>query len=851
MAQSFQTSDVSLIIPSAAATISVVSQPTGLAANGILMLVGEADQGGAFSQESDVTYASVTFGPGDTAQVVGKYGSGPLVDAFMAAAQASNDVNIQGSANAIILMKTNVGVQASLALPKVGGGTYASLFAKTIGLAGSSLAAKISAASSEVAPATGAFTWINNVSGINAAVRVNGGASQALTLSADISPTTFVSDINGLSGVSASGGADRLVIQAIAGNLSVGSIVGNSAVFTISTSWAVVPSVGDSIVISNTSAIKGPDVGGGHFANVGAYVVIAATASTIQATKLSDAGATGAVAGTITPPQTVAPAAVASTTADLQGFSPVSIVVIAGTVLSGVGKSLELADLGSGADRLVRYAFQLNTTPVVWVSVSGAPQLLKSSVEYSVDLNMARSSDNLSEDLSAGGAPAMLVSYQGTTATLSISASAITTSVTGGSGANLNIPIAQFSTIKDLCVFISTQTGYAAAPATSVIGQQSPAILDQVSAAGIASAWGALNGRIKMDAQALFNVISNQSISVQLGNPPARAASGLPDVLSQSFLSGGARGGSSTAQFLAAIDALQGVVGNFLVPCISQNAAIANGFGSTDIALGLTDSSSTYVAQTVMAYVNTHCLAMSKAKKRKNRQGFLSIRDTFVNAKNAAGNIASFRCSMDFQDVKRVNTSGVLTQSQPWMGAVMAASMQAAGIYRLIVRKFINIQGAIQAAGDYSDQDDNATEQALQSGLLPIRRSHTGGWYWVSDQTTYSKDSNPIYNSIQAVYVADIVAVDLAQSMEDAFVGASVADVSASGALTFLESKMAEYRRLKFIAASSDAPLGFKNAKIQLALPAMLVSVEIKEATGLYFIPINILVSTVTQSAAQ
>jgi hypothetical protein len=62
---------------------------------------------------------------------------------------------------------------------------------------------------------------------------------------------------------------------------------------------------------------------------------------------------------------------------------------------------------------------------------------------------------------------------------------------------------------------------------------------------------------------------------------------------------------------------------------------------------------------------------------------------------------------------------------------------------------------------------------------------------------------------------------------------------------------MAQYIRQKFLAPSIDAPKGFKGASILLAPPAMAVSVEIKEATGIYFIPINLYVSTVTQVANQ
>jgi hypothetical protein len=140
-------------------------------------------------------------------------------------------------------------------------------------------------------------------------------------------------------------------------------------------------------------------------------------------------------------------------------------------------------------------------------------------------------------------------------------------------------------------------------------------------------------------------------------------------------------------------------------------------------------------------------------------------------------------------------------------------------------------------------------EQALLAGLLLIARKTTGGFAWVSDQTTYSRDGNFVYNSIQATYAADLVALSTAQRMELTFLGQSVADVSAAIAKATLDSIMTDFARLKLIAASDDAPKGYKNAVVQIAGPVMLVSLEIKLAGAIYFIPISFVVSQVQQSA--
>jgi hypothetical protein len=175
--------------------------------------------------------------------------------------------------------------------------------------------------------------------------------------------------------------------------------------------------------------------------------------------------------------------------------------------------------------------------------------------------------------------------------------------------------------------------------------------------------------------------------------------------------------------------------------------------------------------------------------------------------------------------------------------------MQAAGLYKAIVGKFANVSGVLQAAKDFDDRDITPMENALLAGLLPMKRGESGGFEWVSDQTTYGKDANFVFNSVQATYIADLMAITMSMRMEKAFKGQSVADVSAGVALSFLESILDDFVRLKFIAPSDDAPKGYKNVKVKINGPAMIVTLEVKLAGAIYFIPIQFLVSQVQQSA--
>jgi hypothetical protein len=908
MAQSFVTTQGTLIIPGAYPSISVLTQPSGLSTSGVVMLVGEADQGPDYTLETDLSLNA--FGPDQAGAVLAKYKSGPLVDAYLAGAAPANDPEITQSPALFILAKTNVSAKGSANMPKWGGGNYpVALGDKGYGKLGNLTSFTITQNIVEQVPVA-TFAFAPNGNSISLDIRINGGAAQAFNaLGTGQLPSQFVTALAGLTGATASGGTDRTLITVVAGTLAL-AVTGNNGVFTISTSWNVTPTVGDTLYLTNTSVIKG-----GSNQNAGAWIVTAATSTTVNATKVADY--TGGSLNTVTAPIAVSAVAVSSTT-DLRAFAPVTITMTAANPIDGVGKSIEIASTlnGGALDNFARLAWTVSNgaatySPLVsmtasaWVPLTaytqgqhalngtlvyrcktagtsgalstggpvgtayntdytdgtavwqllGSPlSVVTSATEYQPLLTISRAADNVNEQIAAGGEIALRIGYKGTTATLTITSTTLTTAVVGGAGANLNLTLSNFATINDLAAYINVQTGYSCAAGSALVGQFSSLAIDEVVAANIGSSNGALVGRIKKDAAQFYTKVSQLSNTVQLGTGTTATVPGLgvpAPTTSPVFLSGGAKGGTTNAQIVGAIDALQRVRGNFLVPLFSRDALadIADPLGP------FTEATSTYTIDSINAYAKSHVILMSTLKRRRNRQAFLSKKDTFLAAQVASSNIANYRCSFYFQDVKTVNSVGNLVQSQPWMAATLAACMQAAGFYKLIVNKGINCSAALQAGAtpaDFSDQDMTMVENALLAGLNPIEQAETGGYRWVSDQTTYGVDNNFVFNSIQAVYVADVIALTCAKRMQDKFKGKNIADISAAMAVSFMQGIMSDFLRLKLIAPSDDgAPGGFKNLKVQISGSALIVSCEVKLATGIYFIPISFLVSAVQQAATK
>lgn len=524
---------------------------------------------------------------------------------------------------------------------------------------------------------------------------------------------------------------------------------------------------------------------------------------------------------------------------ELNTLLPAGIVASAGTAPNSI--KLKIATDAAANRKGWGKSFSLiDSSPGELAALGLTAGQYSSSQEPSIEVAISRPDIGLSETLDINADIALFMGYQGTTATATINQTTrmLTTTVTGGSGAALSVDMSQFQTIADLAAYINAQTGYSAN--ASAAAQQLPtSALDEVSAIGIATTTaGEKPGRIK---QAAYNFQKVMATSNALTFSPT-AKAGLPAAMSNPvFLSGGARGATLAADIVNAINQLAGIQVNIIIPLFSRDA-------TQDIADGLTDSGSTYTIAAVNAATKSHCLQYSTPKLKKNRICILSYwNDNYVEAKAVAQGLANYRCSLVMQKASQVDSTGEIVSFLPWYSACVAAGMQAGGFYKSITNKFANVI-SFQDPSGFDSGSPGDVEDALDAGLL-ILTQDTAGNRWVSDQTTYGFDTNFVYNSLQAVYCSDILALDLADSFQKAFVGKSLADVDAATAKSFLAQKMDGYKKIKLIAASDDAPLGFKNDKISISGPEMDVTVEVKLATAIYFIPISLSFSQV-QSAA-
>ena len=921
MAQSYTTTDgVTLIDPGTVVSLTVQAGNSSTAASGVVTIIGEADQGPGFLDEADLSLNQFT--PTQLGQVVAKYGTGRIVDAFNELVKASNDPNIIGAVTAVNIVKTNMSAPAtgSLAMRYQNAPTYASAIADQPGANGNLIQYQSTVAVAEQAPSTGLINYAPAITGtVLFGIRVNGGPLSNVTVTAKEAPSAVVSSIQNIpNGILATGGLELFPIPASGLTLSAAPVSASVLLVTlqVGSTWADQPQAGDVAVIplsGDYGAGQLSAIAGAGNANAGTYIVQAVTntvsTATITLLRVSTTGALVSASGTTHSDMTdlilftqievqnisgddrnVATGVYGTYNVSLNNSTQIQITapapwncvpqagdilkvpnmlgtinpgfyqVTAGTATTLTATILSNGSSGSGTGTFI-YSSGAEPFQLLAAVLSGTGKTLSFEGDVSAIFLNAQGTDaglsnsrlvsaseeemqltilqgTKSTSYTAGGDIILEVGYEGNLGQVVISSTGLSFNV--NSVPQFTAAFSQFPTVSQLAAYINSQTGWSADVPSARFNNQAPSQLDQGSYNASSTLPDVQNARIKMDAYEWATAVNGGSLVTWTVLRP-----GLPEATANfQFLSNGAKGGTSSAAFTAAIDATMKLSTNFIVPLVSQDA-------SKDILAGLTDPSSTYAVDAVNSYLLENVLLMSGLQQKANRIAIGSVQDTFNNCVEEAGTLGSYRFGLAFQPVQCFSYSANSNQLfQPWMSAIVAAGMSAAAGYKGIVKKFANVSGLGTVSG-FDSTDPGNRIAALQAGLLFMEKVNTGGIRWNSDQTTYNIDNNFVYNSLQAVYVTDLIALSLIDQYDRQAAGKSVADLTATLALSMLDAQMFNFLRLKWIAKSDDAPKGYKNATADIEGPALIIACEIKVAGLIYFIPITMLASQVTQTATQ
>lgn len=426
-------------------------------------------------------------------------------------------------------------------------------------------------------------------------------------------------------------------------------------------------------------------------------------------------------------------------------------------------------------------------------------------------------------------------------------AKALTTTVTGASGQNLNLSLANYS-MKDLVDALNAFGGGGVYTATLSNSQTGTILkaneLDPITASDIQAAPVSLY-RLQNE---LIDIL-NSSQLVQASK--AAIIIGLPVASAEAFLSGGARGATANQAFADGLAASLAEDYGVAVPCISQDA-------TADIAAGLTDAASTYTIASVIAATDSHLQLRGQIKSRKEAQGMVGFRNASKSACYAeAANVNSYLTQLFIEDVLMVDQSANLVWQQPHVQAAMAAGMRlGTDIGTPLTHKFLNCSGighvvnptSGMSTGDFDSGLDS--DLAIDAGVTFAEKSN-GGFRIVVDNTTYGIDQSFVFNRGSVVEASQYIAKTLRETAELVFVGNKVSNGAASSIKSVLRNKLIELNKADIVTASNDAPQGFveKTFTVSIQGNTATVNVEVKPVQGLDFILINFTLGDIQQNA--
>jgi len=500
--------------------------------------------------------------------------------------------------------------------------------------------------------------------------------------------------------------------------------------------------------------------------------------------------------------------------------SGIITVTLTNSSASGLGLSLEIYD-GVGTDDLTDIGISAGDIGIVHSSTA------EEQVQYT--LNHVNEEEEVSEAL--GGTFGMYLGYDGTTGTVTVSDTQLTTTVVGGLGANLTINFADYNNLQEVIFYIDTQTGYSCSTDYVSASVVQPTVLDNVTSAGICSeAVDIKPGKIKIDSYEFSSYVNDNS---NLSTCVETLKLGLPDALTITYFTGGILGTSANSNFQAGFDKLKLLRINSVIPLIAKDGS-SEGYG-------------TYDWDTVAAQLLTHVKWGWSTIGKSERNGYIGKEGTKDELITTAKTLNSGYLSVTGQEAKRVNSAGNLVFLPEWSSACLVAGMQAGSeTGEPPTYKYVNASG-IQQDASWDPKLDFS--ELIDGGITFIENVDSGGYRIVVGNTTYGKDSNFVWNRISVVEVGGYVSYDLRTALENEFTGTKAKTGTATAILNFIKARMTQYLNSNIIVADDDAPLGYENLSVVVNGNTAVINSTIFPVQGIDFILPTFYLDSAVQTA--
>lgn len=818
---------------------------------GLIAIMGEADAGTPGDTEIDI---KDNFFTADTLSVAReKYRSGPIMDALNFLFAPASDGAIPNGAQVVWVYKTNSSVRASLALATA----YGTLRAREWGVGGNRITARV------VLSGTGQAETMGAALNFTAQNLDLGGLTPVDGSVLAVPPTGYYFDISSgtenyrvwfnTGSQSAPAAASKTLVEVAVGpsdttsqvltalKASLEGLTGSPFWATIdgtqilvkirSFASALLPS---SIGTLPATASIAADSGSGHWLNGRSFSFRKNGGAVVGPVTLSGSEANHDTLAEIASELNAIPAFNAELVASVSGQSLViKSNPVANKHVDGFSETIEMIDSTAG--------------DLAAFGMTAGLKLPTAEPRASVKIDQKR--DLLVEESILGGNAVLTIGHDGSGGVSSADVTVNDTQVvlTTNLGSE-TFDKAAFTTIKQLADAIDLLPGWEASIPNSLYNSLPPSVLDYITAVGALKTDAAAKpARIKKDAFEVAQFSSQSSLVEIVGQPKV----GLPDAMIETTLAGGVKGGTLSSDIVDALTKFEKFHVNSVVPLFSRDA-------TEDIADSLTDATSSYTIDGIHQAVKTHISLMKTTKRRSERQGYLSLKKSYLDCRETAGNLADARLQLVIQDIRQIDAAGNIKWFQPWaLACLLAGARGGAPIGLPMTFKFLNLSGLRQTAQSMNTADgdividfdpDLQYEDAILNGITFLEAPQTGGYRVVVDNTTYGIDDNWVYNRGNVLYAADIVEYNFRNAMESRYVGVKN-NIRASEVKSTAESVMATFLAQGVTVSTGDAPNGFKDLSVRIEGNTIYISVTIKLVEGVDFIVSEITLQRATQTA--
>ena len=496
----------------------------------------------------------------------------------------------------------------------------------------------------------------------------------------------------------------------------------------------------------------------------------------------------------------------------------------------GLGKTMELVD----------------STPGDLAKLGLSAGLVDSSVESAMTVTIKQTRDLLEEQETVGGNIVVEAGYDGVNATATIAVTATQVVLTDASVYTFDK--SAYTTLLQLVNAINLTADWNLAISSTLYNSLSPEVLDEVSVgAKVTDASTQKAARIKKDASEVATLMVLSSVV----DITSQSSTGLMDALSETALAGGTLGSTSTAAIADALDTIKEIRVNSVVPLFSRDAV-------ADIGDNLTDASSTYTILGIHQGVKTHCSLMSTTKNRSERQGYISLKDTFDNCLDQAALLADPRLELCIQDIRNVDSIGTIKWFQPWsQSAMLAGARGGSPVGTPLTFKFFNTTGIRQTSQSMSTAEEDIVldfnpnaegDRAILGGITFFEAPQSGGIRCVVDNTTYTQDGNWVKNRGNVMYAADVLAFDFRNQLENIFVGQKN-NIQASEIKSVAASILATFLAQGITVATDEAPNGYKKLDVAISGNVVKINAIVVLVEGIDFILNDITITRVQSEA--